>query len=147
MNIVDPYTPKNPVVKIEEEIPECCINKENPYVNKTIKVIAEFPYCEEHNVTFKMDTIVDIESIETNNVNDFVIKINGEVQDFENNVRLEVDDEVFINIARKDEYKDASLIIVGTDPDVVIDTRIQYESQLDEPVKEEDIYVNKKGTE
>ena len=69
------------------------------------------------------------------------------MQDFENNVRLEVDDEVFINIARKDEYKDASLIIVGTDPDVVIDTRIQYESQLDEPVKEEDIYVNKKGTE
>jgi hypothetical protein len=119
----------------------------SPYVNKKLKLIADFPYCEEHSVTFKVDTVMDIESIELENVYDFVVKINGEVQDFEDDVRLNIDDEVFINISRKDEYGDSSFTIIGTDPDTVIDTRIEYESELDAPTMEEDIYVNKKGTE
>ena len=48
---------------------------------------------------------------------------------------------------KKDDFKDASFTIVGTDPETVIDTRIDYESELDAPMEEEDIYVNKKGTE
>ena len=112
-----------------------------------MKLIADFPYCEERSVTFTMDTVIDIDTIETKNVHDFVIKINGEVQTFDDEVKLNVGDEVFINITREDEYGDASLTIVGTDPDTVYDSRINYESELDEPVREEDIYVNKKGTE
>jgi len=142
-----PTPPQHPNV-IVEEVPECCLPKEpNPYINKTMKLIADFPYCEERSVTFTMDTVIDIDTIETNNVHDFVIKINGEVQTFDDEVKLNVGDEVFINITREDEYGDASLTIVGTDPDTVYDSRINYESELDEPVKEEDIYVNKKGTE
>ena len=142
-----PAPPVHPNV-IVEELPECCLPKEpNPYVNKTMKLIADFPYCEERSVTFTMDTVIDIDTIETKNVHDFVIKINGEVQTFDDEVKLNVGDEVFINITREDEYGDASLTIVGTDPDTVYDSRINYESELDEPVREEDIYVNKKGTE
>lgn len=142
-----PAPHRTPSVIIEEEIPECCIKKDDPYVHKKMKLIADFPYCEEHSVTFTMDSVIDIDSIETKNVHDFVIKINGKVQDFEDAVTLQVGDEVFINISREDEYKDSSLHIVGTDPDTVIDTRINPESELDVPTMEEDIYVNKKGTE
>jgi len=141
LNMVDAQKPKKPIVKIEEEIPECCNKKDNYYVNKIIKLIVEFPYCEERSVTFIIDTVIDVETIETNNVNDFVIKINDEAQNFENEVKLNVDDKVEIIITRKDEYKDSSIIIVGSDPETVIDTRIDYESQLDEPSREEDVYI------
>ena len=105
--LLDLPTPhRTPSVKIEE-IPECCFKKENPYVNKVMKLIADFPYCEEHSVMFSADTVIDIDEIETNNVHDFVIKINGEVQSFEDEVTLQIGDEVFINISREDEYGDS----------------------------------------
>lgn len=145
---LDLSTPRPHVNVIVEELPECCLPKEpNPYVHKTMKLIADFPYCEEHSVTFTMDTVIDIDTIETKNVHDFVVKINGKVQTFEDEVTLNVGDEIFINVSREDEYGDSSLTIIGTDPDTVYDSRIDYESELDEPVREEDIYVNKKGTE
>ncbi len=142
-----PAPPPHPNVIIEEEIPECCFKKDDPYVHKKMKIIANFPYCEEHTVTFTVDAVIDIDTIETNNVHDFVIKINGKVQNFEDEVTLNIGDEVFINISREDEYGDSSLSIVGTDPETVIDTRIDPESELDAPIMEEDIYVNKKGAE
>jgi hypothetical protein len=142
-----PMPNRTPSVTIEE-IPECCKPKEkDPYVHKTIKLIADFPYCEEHNVTFTADTVLDIDSIETTNVHDFVIKINGLLQTFEDETKINTGDEVFINISREDEYGDSSLTIIGNDPETVYDSRISYESELDEPIKEEDIYVNKKGTD
>jgi hypothetical protein len=67
------------------------------------------------------------------------------VQDFDDEVKINVGDEISINISREDEYGDSSLTIVGSDPDTVIDTRIDYESELDVPTMEEDIYVNKKN--
>jgi len=144
---INDVKPPKPYVKIEEEIPECCNKKESPYIHKKIKLIAEFPYCEEHSTKFTMDTVVDVDSLVLHNVNDYVVKINGEVETFEDELTLKVGDEIEINISRKDEYADSSFTIVGTDPDTVIDTRIDYESELDVPNEEEDIYVNKKGTE
>jgi len=144
---INDVKPPKPYVKIEEEIPECCNKKESPYVHKKIKLIAEFPYCEEHSTKFTMDTVVDVDSLVLHNVNDYVVKINGEVETFEDELTLKVGDEIEINVSRKDEYADSSFTIVGTDPDTVIDTRIDYESELDVPNEEEDIYVNKKGTE
>ena len=144
----DVEPPKRPSVKIEEEIPECCLPKEpSPYVNKIVKIIIDFPYCEERSVTFTMDTVIDIDSISTKNVHDFVIKVNGVVQKLDDEVKINIGDEVNVAISREDEYSGSSMTISGTDPTTVIDTRISYESSLDEPVKEEDIYINKKGTE
>jgi uncharacterized protein YjfI (DUF2170 family) len=76
-----------------------------------------------------------------------VVRINDKVETFEEEVTLKVGDEVSIDITKKDDYGDARIVIKGTDPDTVIDTRIEYESALDEPPTEEDIYVTKKGTE
>lgn len=136
--------PRSPSV-VMEELPDCCIPKEaDPYVHKKIKLIADFPYCEEHSVAFIMDSVVDIDTIETENVHDFVIKVNGKVQTFDDEVKFNIGDEIDINISREDEYGDSMLTIIGTDPDTVIDTRIEPETMLDEPVSEEDIYVSKK---
>lgn len=144
---INDVNPPKPYIRIEEEIPECCNPKEDTYVHKIIKLIANFPQCEERSIKFTVDSVMDITTLEMHNVFDFVVKINGIVERFEDDVRLNIGDEVEISITRKDEFGDSSFIIIGTDPDTVIDTRIDYESELDAPVEEEDIYVNKKGTE
>lgn len=139
--------PPKPHIRIEEEVPECCNPKEDPYAHKKIKLIAEFPYCEEHETKFTMDCTMDVDSLVIHNVHDYVVKINGIIEIFDDELTLKPGDVIEINISREDDFKDSSFTIVGTDPDTVIDTRIDYESELDAPAEEEDIYVNKKGTE
>ena len=139
--------PPKPYVKIEEIIPECCIKEDSPYIHKKIKVIAEFPYCDKRTVEFTMDTTVDVETLEMHNVYDYAVKVNGEVQTFEWNFILKPGDKIEISITREDEFADSTFTIVGIGPEEVIDTRIDYELALDAPATEEDIYVNKKGTE
>ena len=147
VEVTDLPVPKSPSVVLEEVINECLPKEADPYVNKIIKVIIDFPYCEERSITFAVDTLINVESIETENVKDFTIKINGVIQTFDDEVIINPGDEIFVSINREDDYKGSSITIIGIDPETVIDTRIDYESALDEPVKEEDIYVNKKGTE
>ena len=136
-----------PSVRVEEEIPECCNKKVSPYINKKIKLIADFPYCDEQKVTFTMDATMEVETLQIHNVYDYVVKVNGEAQSFEWDFELKPGDEVELAITREDDFADSSFTIIGIDPEEVIDTRIDYESELDAPVDEEDIYVNKKGTE
>jgi hypothetical protein len=141
----DVLPPPRPSVVVEED---CCKPKEeNPYVHKIMKLIVDFPYCEEYSIKFTVDSVIDIDTIETRNIYDFVVRINDKVETFEDEVTLKVGDEVSIDITKKDDYGDARIVIKGTDPDTVIDTRIEFESALDEPPTEEDIYVTKKGTE
>jgi hypothetical protein len=90
---------------------------------------------------------MDVDSLVIHNVHDYVVKINGIIEMFDDELTLKPGDVIEINISREDDFKDSSFMIVGTDPDTVIDTRIDYESELDAPTEEEDIYVNKKGTE
>lgn len=144
---VNDVNPPKPYVKIEEEIPECCLKEKSPYMHKKIKLIAEFPYCEEYSTKFTMDTTMDVDSLVLHNIYDYVVKINGKIETFEDELTINNGDKVEIEITKKDDFKDASFTIVGTDPETVIDTRIDYESELDVPMEEEDIYVNKKGTE
>ena len=139
------HEPK-PVVYVEE-IPDCCYKEESPYINKVVKLIIDFPYCDQDSVDFVIDTTIDIDTIETKNVHDFVIKVNGEVQTFEDEVKFFEGDKIEVSISREDEYGDSNLTIVGNDPETVIDTRIDAESELDAQTEEEDIYVKLKGAE
>lgn len=139
------HEPK-PVVYVEE-IPDCCYKEESPYINKVVKLIIDFPYCDQDSVNFVIDTTIDIDAIETKNVHDFVIKVNGEVQTFEDEVKFFEGDKIEVSISREDEYGDSNLTIVGNDPETVIDTRIDAESELDSQTEEEDIYVKLKGAE
>jgi len=117
------------------------------YIHKIIRIIAEFPYCQDHFVTFTMDVNMDIDTIETTNVKDFTIKVNGVVQTFEEETRFNIGDEIFIDVERENEYDDAGLIITGTDPDTVIDINAEYDTEEDRPATEEDIYVSSKKEE
>ena len=128
-----------------DDIPECCNKEKSPYANKIVKIIAEFPNCEGREVTFIIDKVIDIDSLELKNVYDFVIKLNGVVQTFEDETRFNPGDEIEIKITRKDEYKDSTLIIKGTDPNEAYDTRSNPESELDVEPNEEDIYVRSKN--
>ena len=138
-----------PGVSVEEdyEIPECCLDKENPFYYKTIKLIVEFPICDERKVKFKIDTYFEVDMINTTNIHDFKIKINGETVDLDDELTFNVGDEVEIIITREDEYKDAQIVIIGQDPNTVFDSRIDYESALDEPSDYEEIIVKRKEEE
>ena len=152
--LVEINEPKRPTLRVEEDDTQCdnaCRPKEkSPYYNRIVKFIVDFPYCEERSIKFTVDKEeVDIDSISLNNVHDFVIRQNGEVIDFENETDISFveGDEIEVVITREDEYGDSSLTIIGSDPNVVIDSRYNPESALDDIPNEEDIVVKHKMSE
>jgi hypothetical protein len=134
--------PKHPFVDVDE-YEDCCDNGDDKekYVRRKIRFNAEFPYCDEHETSFVSQYDAEIEAIETTNVYDFVIKINGNVIDLDDEVTIQTGDDVYINISREDEYKDSKLVIVCGDLNEVIDTEYDPESALDEVEKEKNIDV------
>jgi len=129
--------PLRPVLSIEDDICEnpCAPDEESPYRNKQVKYIIDFPYCEERTIVFIIDKEqLILDSIETDNVYDFVIRKNGSVIDFENDVDVEFvsGDEIRVDITRKDEYGDSKLTIICIDPNEVYDITYNPESALDD---------------
>lgn len=141
-----PKPPKHPISGDNEiEDASCCTEKEeSKYRNVEVRFIVSFPYCEKREHTFTVEHIMDIESIETENVHDFVMRINGEVCDLENDVRLNVGDEVSLDMTREDDYKGSKITIVGSDPENVYNIYDTIESLLDEPVRRVDYSYNEK---
>lgn len=117
MEMLDTETRKKPFVKIEEAMPEPCEIETIHKIYYTI--IAEFPYCEERSVTFTMDCDVDVDGLELKNIYDFVFKINGVKEDFEDTVILKTGDKIELKISKKDEYGDSTFIITGKSPENV----------------------------
>ena len=118
--MLDTETRKKPFVKIEEAMPEPCIIEPIKTRYKIYyTIIAEFPYCEERSVTFTMDCDVDVDGIEMKNIYDFVFKINGVKEDFEDSVILKTGDKIELKISKKDEYGDSTFIITGVSPEDV----------------------------
>lgn len=136
----------HPTVIAEEDYQDDCCNTDDGddrYYNRIIKFSADFPYCDEHIVEFTSDYEIEVYSIETTNVHDFVIKINGEVVDFDNDVNVMIGDVINVNISREDEYGDSKLVIIGGDKNEVIDSEYNPESALDEVKDEIEIDVKK----
>ncbi len=136
---------KKPKIKVEEEyIDPCCLHDNtNPYYNKIIKIIVNIPVCTKKAI-FTIDTNVVLNTIETDNIYDFIINVNGEEVNFDNDVNFFDGDEIEILIERDELTEDSILTIVGYDPNVVIDDRYNPESSLDEVIDEEDIIINVK---
>ena len=71
------------------------------------------------------------------------MKANDEHLTFENDVtQLYNGDEINISIERDDLYQESSIIISGYDPNVILDSRHDPESSLDEIEDEEEITFN-----
>lgn len=128
-------------ISIEEDYvaPEKCIREEDNYYNKIINIIANFDCKECHS--FIVDTDIVIQEVELTNIFDFVVTINKEKVDFENDVKFQKGDEIGI-CATKDEVDNpAEIILVGYDPNVVFDINKIPESSLDEVPDEEIIDI------
>lgn len=150
--IVNPSNQKHDIdgynVEIEEKdlIPECCYKKEDKYFNKELRLVMNLGDCD-NEITFTIDTDMVLQTVETENVYDFVLRINDEVMDIENqNIIFYEGDDIRVNISRDDEYIDSKLTFVGYDPNVVLSKDDNPESSLDEkPTSEEIIVTNKEN--
>lgn len=135
---------KNPVkVKVEEWDPadECAPSIQSPYENQKVNIIIDFPSCHK-TVDFDIDLNLTIDEIELNNISDFVLYVNEELQDFESDkTHLLKEDKIHIEIERDDPFKDSSMIIKCKNDDIIFDTRIDPESVLDDENFDLDIEI------
>lgn len=139
---------KKPTIELSEDyINPCCELRaeDSPYYYKKLSLNVKFPSCA-LKAEFTFDTDMVIESIETNNVYDFVMYVNEEHMTFENDEsKLYNGDNVSIEIERDDLEQESSIVINGYDPNVVLDTRYDPESSLDEISGEEEIIFENKN--
>lgn len=122
-------------VEITEDYINPCYEKkeeESPYYNKRITLNITFPNCVLKS-EFEFDTEMIIDTIETHNVYDFSMYVNGEYQTFDNDeTRLYPEDDIKVEIERDNLEEESSITIHGFDPYVILDSRYDPESSLDE---------------
>jgi hypothetical protein len=133
-----------PPPEIYEELDgndDCCVPEEDRYFNKVMKVIMRFDSCT-LELTFQIDKDMALDSVETENVYDFKILVNGELMNLDNEVKFLKDDEITVRITREDEFGESVVTLVGYDPETKFDKKNAPETSLDEPFYEEQILVN-----
>lgn len=134
---------KTPKVQVVEDYvaDDCCLREEkNPYYNRKTSVNVDFPICT-RNVEFTIDQNFVLLDIKTDNVYDFVLRVNNEVQSLEYEVNIENGDNIKIEIERDDLQKESSLSLIGYNPNEVLDERYNPESSLDEKIQSEEINI------
>lgn len=131
------------IPETKEEIPDttACCPKPEKYRNKVMKIMMKFDDCT-LELSFQIDKEMVLTSVETSNVYDFRLIVNGEVMNLDNEIKFFDGDEITVKITRDDEYAESELVLVGYDPNVVFDNDFVPESALDEPADEEHILIN-----
>lgn len=119
---------------------ECCEKEHDRYYNKIMKVFMDFDCVLE--LEFIIDKDMNLESVETKNVRSFKIFVNGESMDLDNDIVFFDGDTIKVTIVRDDLEKTSEIVLVGYDPNTVIDTSKPYETSIDEPIDEEHILIN-----
>ncbi len=107
-------------------------DEQEPYYYRLVTINVEIHYCNQ-STNFIMDGDVIIKKVETNNIYDFSLKINGELQDLEDIVYIYDGDEIDLEIKKKDFTKESLFTLIGFDPNVILNDP---ESSLDEIDKE-----------
>jgi hypothetical protein len=125
-----------------DDADNCCIPDNGRYYNKIMKVIMSFD-CESE-LAFVIDKEMIADHIETDNVYDFRIIINGEVIDLMQGYKFQQNDEIMVRITKDDVEKPSEFTIVGYDPNEAVDRENLPESSLDEKADEEHILINPK---
>ena len=118
---------------------DCCKKKLDRYYNKIMKVIMNFDCVTE--LEFEIDKDMVLESVETKNVFDFKLLVNGELMNLENDIKFINGDNIMVRISRDDIEKASEVTLVGYDPEVAIDSLLP-EVAIDEPIDEEHILIN-----
>lgn len=120
---------------------DCCVPADDRYYYKTMKVIMNFDECV-LEISFQIDKDMVLDSVETENVYDFKIIVNGEVMSLDNGVNFLKGDEIMVRITREDEFAASVLTLVGYDPHTKFDRLDMPETSLDEPYYSEEIIVD-----
>ena len=131
----------NLIYETSDDNADCCDPTQSEYYNKIMKIMMNFDGCTSE-LTFIIDKEMALTSVETKNVYDFRLIVNGEVMDFEKDIKFYADDEITVRITRDDVEEDSELYLVGYDPNVAFDRDKMPESSLDEQSDEEDIMIN-----
>lgn len=143
---VNKFKDKNTCVKTcKEEEESCCCNKEEEerYYNKKISVVIDIDSCNSKE-DFIIDVDMILDTVETENVYDMVLKTNEETMSLDGmDINFYKGDKITIEITRDDLYEDSKVILHGYDPNSVIDSKFDAESPLDEISDEEIILVKK----
>lgn len=118
----------------------CCNDSDDRYYNKVMKVIMKFDCTTE--VEFVIDKDMVLLSVETNNVKDFDIFVNGEIMNLDMDVNFYDGDTIKVKIERDDLYNNISEVALnGYDPHSIIDSMDGAEVSIDEPIGEEYIFI------
>lgn len=135
----------NTCVKICNTEDECCDKEEEieKYYNKKLSFVINIDACDSSE-SFTIDTDMILDTVETENVYDMVLKINGETMALDGKeINFYKEDEITVEITRDDLYQDSKVILHGFDPDTVIDGDSSPESPLDEIADEEIIVIER----
>lgn len=123
----------------DEGADECCEKEHSRYYNKIMKVFMNFDCVLE--LEFEIDKDMVLETVETSNVFDFKLLVNEELMNLDNDVKFINGDKISVRISRDDHEKASEVVLVGYDPEVVIDSVLP-EVAIDEPIDEEHILIN-----
>ena len=137
---IEPHQKSSEIYEETDDAMDCCKQEPSKYYNKIVKAMMNFDCVTE--LSFEIDKDIILDSVETSNVYDFRLIINGEAMDLENEIKILSGDEITVKITRDDLHKKSELVLVGYDPNVVFDNTKIAESSLDEPIDEEDILIN-----
>jgi len=127
------------IYEVTDDADDCCEKKPDRYYNKIMKVIMNFDCVTE--LEFEIDKDMVLESVETKNVFDFKLLVNGELMNLENDIKFINGDNIMVRISRDDIEKTSEVTLVGYDPEVAIDSALP-EVAIDEPIDEEHILIN-----
>lgn len=104
------------IVMKEDDLPiNECKNIDDKSYNKYLEYRINIENCDS-SVTFTMDNDMVITEIQTDNIYDFRIHINGELTKVNEYLRLYKEDSINIKITRDDIFKDSLIVFIGYDP-------------------------------
>ena len=123
-----------------DDTTDCC-PKPDRYRYKVMKIMMKFDDCTSE-LSFEIDKEMVLTSVETTNVCKFEIYVNGELMKLDNEIKFFAGDEITVKHTKENEFKDAEIVLIGYDPNVVFDNEFIAESSLDDPIDEEHILIN-----
>lgn len=115
-------------------------NSDDRYAYRNVVIKLNYEPCE-NKISFTSDSDFLIKEIQLNNVYDLVIMINEEKQDLENEINVLNGDKIEVRISKDDETTTSQVQLIGINPNIVVDSKTQPESSLDEPITDEIIEI------
>ena len=126
---------------IDDYEADVCDEEPDRHYYKTLKIMMKFEECV-LELTFVIDKDMVLESIETSNIKEFDIIVNGEIMDLDKEIKFLNGDEITVKIKREDLYGTSEMALIGYDPNVIFEIKNSLESSLDKTIDEEHILIN-----